>query len=64
MVDSIENIEDALSIPIPSSEHLVLDDTRRLTGPGLLWEYPGAVLDVFSDGIAPDALIQVVAETC
>ncbi len=59
MVDSIENIEDALSIPIPSSEHLVLDDTRRLTGPGLLWEHPGAVLDVFFDGIAPDALIPV-----
>lgn len=57
MVDSIEDIEDALTIPIPSSEHLVLDDTRRLTGPGLLWEYPGAVLDVFFDGIEPDALI-------
>ncbi len=59
MGDTIEDIEDALSIPTPSSEHLVLDDTRRLTGPGLLWERPGAVLDVFFDGIAPDALILV-----
>lgn len=59
MGESIEDIEDALSIPIPSSEHLMLDDTRHLTGPGLLWERPGAVLDVFFDDIAPDALILV-----
>jgi UDP-N-acetylmuramyl tripeptide synthase len=59
MVDSIEDIEDALSIPIPSTELLVLDDTRRLTGPSLLWERPGAVLDVFFNDVAPDAFIRV-----
>ncbi len=50
MVDTIEDIEDALSIPIASADNLVLDDTRRLTGPNMLWDYPGAVLDVFYEG--------------
>jgi UDP-N-acetylmuramyl tripeptide synthase len=44
----IEQIEEALDIPIPSSEDLVLDSARRLTGPGLLWHRPGAILDVFT----------------
>lgn len=56
-MDTVEDIEDALSIPIPSSADLVLEDTRRLTGPGLLWSQPGAVLDVFFNGPAPDHLI-------
>lgn len=59
MIDTIEDIEEALSIPIPTSENLVLDDTRRITGPGMLWDRPGAVLDVFYSGVTPNALIQV-----
>lgn len=43
----VEAIEDALSIPIPSSDGLVMEDCRRLTGPGMLWAYPGAVMDIF-----------------
>lgn len=35
-----------MTIPIPTSEQLVLDDARRLTGPGMLWDHPGAVLDI------------------
>jgi UDP-N-acetylmuramyl tripeptide synthase len=50
MVAAIDEIENALSIPIPASERLVLDDSRRLTGPGLLWDRPGAVLDVLVEG--------------
>jgi cyanophycin synthetase len=50
MVEPAEDIEDALIIPIPSAESLVLDDYRRLTGPGLLWKHAGAVLDVFVSG--------------
>lgn len=50
MVETIEDIEDALSIPIAFADHLVLDDARRLTGPNMLWEHPGAVLDVFYQG--------------
>lgn len=29
---------------------LELDESRRLTGPNLLWEHPGALVDVFVDG--------------
>jgi len=50
-------IEDALDIAIPASDGLVLDDTRRLTGPGLLWDHPGAVLDVLFRDHAPDTVM-------
>jgi cyanophycin synthetase len=50
-VEVADIIEEALSIPIPSSEHLILDDCRRLTGPGPLWDYAGAVLDILFDDI-------------
>lgn len=30
---------------------LELDESRRLTGPNLLWDKPGALVDVFVDGI-------------
>jgi len=46
MTEHADIIENALEIEMPTSERLVLDDRRRLTGPGLLWDYPGAVLDV------------------
>ncbi len=56
MAEAAEIIEEALSIPIPSSEFLVLDDYRRLTGPNLLWGKAGAVLDVHFDGIDPSRI--------
>ena len=59
MADTVEDIEDALLIPIPSAHNLILDDVRRLTGPGMLWAHPGAVLDVLFDGIDPEDLIAV-----
>jgi cyanophycin synthetase len=49
MTINIEEIEDYLNIKIPSSDKLILDSSRRVTGPGLLWEKPGAILDVFTD---------------
>ncbi|MDG1438502.1 MAG: Mur ligase family protein [Emcibacteraceae bacterium] len=49
MTINIEEIEDHLNIRIPSSEKLTLESSRRVTGPGLLWEKPGAILDVFTD---------------
>jgi cyanophycin synthetase len=57
VTESAHTIEEALSIPIPVSDRLVLDDARRLTGPGLMWDRPGAVLDVFADGIANERII-------
>ncbi len=59
MVEAIEYIEDALTIPIPSSDTLVLDDYRRLTGPGLLWNEAGAVLDVFFQGHDTERLVSL-----
>lgn len=49
MAINIEEIEDYLDIRIPGSDKLVLNSSRRVTGPGLLWEKPGAILDVFTD---------------
>lgn len=48
MAINIEEIEDYLSIRIPESDMITLDSSRRVTGPGLLWEKPGAILDVFT----------------
>lgn len=59
MVLNIEEIEDYLDIPIPSSPALILDDSRRVTGPGLLWEKPGAILDVQIDGFDKHAVVRV-----
>lgn len=47
MVMTVDELETALSIPVPEDDRLVLDDSRRLTGPGLLWKHYGANLDVF-----------------
>lgn len=55
-MDSIKDIEDALTIDIPQSDALVVDDCRRLTGPGLLWDHPGAVLQLSFTGFAPEQI--------
>lgn len=46
MLEMIEDFEAYLHTLIPETDNLTLEDARRLTGPGLLWEHPGAVLDV------------------
>ena len=56
MGDTIEDIEDALSIPFASADNLVMDDTRRLTGPNMLWDHPGAVMDVFYHGFGAEEI--------
>lgn len=38
---------------------LELDDARRLTGPNLLWDHPGAILDVFIDDIDKNTVVDV-----
>lgn len=57
MVEAAEILEDALIIDIPAAENLVIDDCRRLTGPGLLWSFPGAVLDITVRDFDIDELI-------
>ncbi len=52
-MDRVEQLETALEIDSAPDPRIRVDDTRRLTGPGLLWDLPGAVMDVFLDGIDP-----------
>ncbi len=54
-MDPVEDIEDALRIDYPTSARLKVEDCRRLTGPGLLWDHPGAVVQVASD-MDPDQI--------
>ena len=56
-MDRIEELETALTIPFAKSPALKVDEARRLTGPGLLWNRPGAIIDVFSDEIDPSQIV-------
>ncbi len=38
---------------------LTLDDSRRLTGKGLLWDQTGAIIDAFISGIDKKEFISV-----
>jgi cyanophycin synthetase len=57
MRPSVEELEEALDIPMPASDQLYMEDSRRLTGPGLLWEKPGAIVEV----VARDVSLEAVA---
>lgn len=60
---TVDELETALSIPLPKDPRLVVDDCRRLTGPGLLWKTYGAILDVFvSDDLDKRVIAKVWAE--
>lgn len=48
-MDRIEELENALTIDCAQAKNIRVDDARRLTGPGLIWDLPGAVIDVFSE---------------
>ena len=58
MVETAETIETALDIYCSASDDLMLDDFRRLTGPGLLWDHVGANLDI----TCPDQELDKVIE--
>ena len=62
MTINIEEVEDYLDIRIPKSEKIRLESSRRVTGPGLLWEKPGAILDVFSDHFDKQEIVNVWLE--
>jgi cyanophycin synthetase len=38
---------------------LELEEARRLTGPNLMWDHPGAILDVFIEGIDKHNVVNV-----
>ena len=59
MAESADTIETALDIRCSESNELVLDDFRRLTGPGLLWSNVGANLDILCPNKNLDEVIKV-----
>lgn len=62
MVMTVDELETALSIPVPEDDRLILDDSRRLTGPGLLWKHYGANLDVFVEEFDKSEIAKVWSE--
>ena len=46
-----------MEIPEIESSQLILDDVRRLTGPSMLWNKTGAILDVLIKEIDMDAVL-------
>ena len=46
-----------MEIPHPQSTRLILDDCRRLTGPSLVWDKTGAILDVLLEDIEFDVVL-------
>jgi len=59
MPADIEIIEEYLTIPQPESAQLLLDDSRRITGPGMIWDKRGALVDVLIDGFDKDGVVTV-----
>ena len=59
MTEAADTIEAALDIRCSSNDDLILDDFRRLTGPGLLWSHVGANLDVLCPSEHLDQVIPV-----
>lgn len=60
-MDRIEELETALSIPCAQADNIRVEDVRRLTGPGLLWNHPGAILDVFFEDFEPEIVTNLWA---
>ncbi len=56
---SVEELEAALEIPQPGSDRLYVEDCRRLTGPGLLWDKPGAIIEVVAIDWCAETLASV-----
>lgn len=59
MAEAADTIEAALDIRCSANDELILDDFRRLTGPGLLWSHVGANLDISCPSEHLDLVIAV-----
>jgi cyanophycin synthetase len=57
MDELIDALEKRLDTALSADPHLILEDARRITGPGMLWAYPGAVLDILYRDFAPEKII-------
>lgn len=51
-----EDLESALDIRWAQADHIRSDPVRRLTGPGMLWDLTGAVVDVHFENIESERL--------
>lgn len=47
----IELVENHLTIPMPESDRLIFDDSRRITGPGMIWNRRGALVDILVEDL-------------
>jgi cyanophycin synthetase len=45
-MDPVEQLAHALDSHETKIDHIHVEPARRLTGPGLLWDHPGAVIDI------------------
>ena len=54
-----DDLECALDIQSAQADHIRVDPVRRLTGPGLLWERSGAVVDVHIEGVETKHLLSL-----
>jgi len=55
-MDLMEKLENALDSHKAKVERIHLEPARRLTGPGLLWNRPGAVIDISAGELDVDRL--------
>jgi UDP-N-acetylmuramyl tripeptide synthase len=53
-----------MNIPHIDSSQLVLDDCRRLTGPSLVWDKTGAILDVLIEDMEMEAVLDCWYRHC
>ncbi|MDA5093695.1 Mur ligase family protein [Aliiroseovarius sp. KMU-50] len=58
-MDRIEYLETALTITSAEADQIRVDDARRLTGPGMLWNRPGAVMDVFFEDVPAPQVVDL-----
>lgn len=58
-MSEIEDIETALEICWAHADTLRAEPVRRLTGPGMLWDQTGAVVDIYFEGIAAEHLLAI-----
>lgn len=56
-MEHYETLEAALSITIPASDDIYVEETRRLTGPSLWWDKAGAILQAVCPAVETDGLI-------
>jgi len=50
-------LENALDIHWAQADHIRIDPVRRLTGPGMLWDRTGAVVDIYVENIDPERVL-------